>query len=141
MLSFAYLSIDTDLASPSEVSPRLRDLITGLRSGDIVAASILNQLDSNLSDEIRALVAHRGMNTERFLANVLTAFALDVADETWRRVIRRDESVDNNGEAGVLTDLLSAAMHQMLLQRQRLAGETADEDPLATPGRRFGRNT
>lgn len=49
-------------------------------------APILSRLDPNLSDEIRALVAHRGVTVESFLADVLMAFALDVVDETWRRV-------------------------------------------------------
>ena len=35
---------------------------------------------------IRTLVAHRGVTVESFLADVLMAFALDVVDETWRRV-------------------------------------------------------
>ena len=49
-------------------------------------APILSRLDPNLSDEIRTLVAHRGVTVESFLADVLMAFALDVVDETWRRV-------------------------------------------------------
>jgi hypothetical protein len=45
-------------------------------------APILSRLDPNLSDEIRPLVAHRGVTVESFLADVLMAFALDVVDET-----------------------------------------------------------
>jgi hypothetical protein len=117
---------------------RLRDLIAGLRSGDIAAAVILRRLDPNLSDEIRALVAHRGISVEGFLANVLMAFALDIADETWRQVISREESVVEDVEAGAFGDLLTEAMRQILRRGLRLAGETANQKPSATSGRRVG---
>jgi hypothetical protein len=127
MVGLAYLCVDADLASTAEVSPRLRDLISGLWSGDIAAASVVSQLDPDFCDEIRALVAHRGINLEMFLANVLLAFALDIADETWSRVVQRKESLGKNGEAVALSDLLTVAMHQMLQRGLRLRGETAGE--------------
>jgi hypothetical protein len=128
MFSFCFLSIDDHLSSTGQTSPRLHDLIAGLRSGDIAAAPILSRLDPNLSDEIRALVAHRGVTVESFLANVLMAFALDVADETWRRVTGGGESVVDDAEAGVLGDLIAEAMRQILLHGLRIEGETATQE-------------
>ncbi|MFI4994876.1 MAG: hypothetical protein ACHQAQ_03725 [Hyphomicrobiales bacterium] len=138
ILGFGFLSIDGDLPAADRASPRLRDLIAGLRSGDIAAAALLERLDPNLSDEVRALVAHRGIAAERFLADVLIAFALDIADEAWRRVMRRGDWIAEDVEAAALGDLLTQAMHRMLLRGLRLAGETANPEPPATPGRRVG---
>jgi hypothetical protein len=136
--SFGFLSIDDHLSSTGQTSPRLRDLIASLRSGDIAAEPILSQLDPNLSDEIRALVAHRGVTVEMFLANVLMAFALDVADETWRRVAGGGESVVEDSEAGALGDLIAEAMRQMLLDGLRIEGDTASQELSTKLGRRVG---
>jgi hypothetical protein len=138
MLSFAYLSMHNGLTSTGEAAPRLRDLIAGLRSGDIAAASILGLLDPTISDKIRGVVAHRGINMERFLADVLIAFALDIADETWRQAVCRRECVGESGQAGMLSDLLTEATHQMLQRSLPLAGEALNQEPPVTPGRRVG---
>jgi hypothetical protein len=119
-------------------SLRLSDLIADLGSGVIVADSVIDQLDPNLSDEIRALVAHRRINLEKFLASVLLAFALDIADEVWSRVIRRSESLGESGEAAALTDVLNEAMLRMLQRGLRLGDETPHEPPIVTRGRRVG---
>ena len=129
--------IDTDLAFTGEIQPRLRDMIAGLRSGEIPAAAILSQLDSNLSDEIRALVAHRGIDMERFLADVLIDFMLNVADEAWRGVTSHRGS-GNDAEAGALSALVTAAVRQMLLHRLRLPGKMAHDGALEAFSRRVG---
>jgi len=90
---FGYLIADAESPPGSTGAPRLRDLIVGLLSGDIAAATILGRLDPNLSDEVRAMVAHRGMTAESFLANALMAFAFDVADESWRQAIKYREPI------------------------------------------------
>lgn len=136
MLGIGFLTIDGALPSTDRASLRLRDLIAGLRSGDIAASAILERLDPDLSDEVRALVAHRGITPEDFLADVLTAFALDIADETWRRVMSRGDRIAEDVEAAALGDLVAQAAHQMLIRGLRIAGETANPGPPATPGRR-----
>jgi hypothetical protein len=119
-------------------SLRLRDLIAGLGSGVIAADSLIDQLDPNLSDEIRAFVVHRRINLEKFLASVLLAFALDIADEVWGRMIGRSESLGESGEAAALSDVLNEAMHRMLQRGLRLGDETPHEAPIVTRGRRVG---
>ncbi len=132
-----FLFIDDHFSPAGEAPHRLRDLIAGLRSGAIDAAPILGRLDPNLSDEVRALVAHRGVGAESFLAGVLMAFALDVADETWRRMTAEKDNPDL-AEAAALGDLLARAMRQALEQGLRLEGETKSPASAARPGRRVG---
>jgi len=79
-----------------------------------------------------------GVKIARRITNVLMAFALDIADETWRQVISREESVVEDVEAGAFGDLLTEAMRQILRRGLRLAGETANQKPSATSGRRVG---
>jgi len=135
MFSFGFLPIDDRLSSTGQTSLRLRDLIAGLRSGDIAAAPILSRLDPSLSDEVRALVAHRRVTVESFLANVLMAFALDVADETWRRVTGGGESVAEDAQAEALGDLIAEAVRHTLRRGLRIEGKTASPES-AKPGRR-----
>ncbi len=132
------MSIDTEPESMTAASLRLRDLIAGLGSGVITADSLIDQLDPNLSDEIRALVAHRRINLEKVLASVLLAFALDIADEVWGRMMRRSESLGESGEAAALTDVLNEAMLRMLQRGLRLGDETPRQPPIMTRGRRVG---
>ncbi len=136
VFGFGFLSIDGGLPPAGETPTRLRDLIAGLRSGAIDAAPILGRLDPNLSDEVRALVAHRGVTVESFLANVLMAFALDVADETWRRMTGGEDKGSEHAEAAALGDLIAQAMRQVLVHGLRLEGETASEESSVRPGRR-----
>jgi hypothetical protein len=134
---FTYLIADAE--SPpgsSAAAPRLRDLIRGLLSGDIAAATILARLDPNLSDEIRALVAHRGITAESFLANALLAFALDVADESWRQAIKYREAVAEDSEAAAFSDLLSEVMRQRL-EREVSIGRPAESETHLTLARRI----
>jgi hypothetical protein len=134
---FGYLIADSESSSESTNVPRLRDLILGLLSGDIAAADILGRLDPNLSDEIRAMVAHRGMNVESFLANALMAFALDVADESWRQAIKFREAIADDAEAAAFTDLLTEIMRQRL-EREVSLGRDAASGTNVTLARRLG---
>ncbi len=138
MPSFAFHSLDGGSSRAGETPLRLRDWIAGLRSGDIAAATILGRLDSNLSDEVRAEVAHRGVAAEAFLANVLMAFALDVADETWRRIASREGSAGDDSEAEALGDLVAEAVRQTLSRELLLSGNALRQAPSAGPGRRVG---
>jgi hypothetical protein len=134
---FTYLIADAE--SPpgsSAAAPRLRDLIRGLLSGDIAASTILARLDPNLSDEIRALVAHRGMTAESFLANALLAFALDVADESWRQAIKYREAIAEDSEAAAFADLLTEVMRQRL-EREISLGRQAHSETHLTLARRI----
>ena len=134
---FGYLIADAESSSGSTGAPRLRDLILGLLSGDIPAASILGRLDPNLSDEVRAMVAHRGVSVESFLANALMAFALDVADESWRQAIKFREAIGGDAEAAAFTDLLTEVMRQRLEREISLAwpAESEPQDDSCAPNR------
>jgi hypothetical protein len=135
---FGFLSTEDPSAPAGDGPPRLRDLIAGLRAGEIEAATLLDRLDPDLSDEVRALVAHRGVAAETFLASVLMAFALDVADETWRRMTSGDSSDTDRAEAAAFADLVRRAVRQTLVRGLRLEGETDRRESPARPGRRVG---
>lgn len=136
---FGYLIADAEPPSGG-AAPRLRDLIGGLVSGDIAGASILARLDPNLSDEIRAVVAHRGMTLETFLANALLAFALDVADDSWRQAIKFREAVSTDAEAAAFADLLTEILRQRLEREISIGWEASwDVRPQShTLARRIG---
>ncbi|MGH6818651.1 MAG: hypothetical protein ACREC1_07775 [Methylovirgula sp.] len=133
---FGYLIADAETSSGGG-APRLRDLIVGLLSGDIAATAILARLDPNLSDEIRALIVHRGITAESFLANALMAFALDIADESWRQAIKYREATAKDAEAAAFADLLTEVMRQRL-EREISLGWQAEREPQATLARRIG---
>lgn len=133
---FGYLIADAETSSGGG-APRLRDLIIGLLSGDIAATAILARLDPNLSDEIRALIVHRGITAESFLANALMAFALDIADESWRQAIKYREATAKDAEAAAFADLLTEVMRQRL-EREISLGWQAEREPQATLARRIG---
>jgi hypothetical protein len=107
----ATLFADAESASPGD-APRLRDLILGLMSGSISASVILDRLDPSFADEIHAFVTHRGMTAENFIANALLAFALDVADQSWRQGIRSRHPRRADPEADMVADLLAEIMRQ-----------------------------
>jgi hypothetical protein len=134
---FGYLIADSGSSPDGAAAPRLRDLIIGLLSGDIAATSILGRLDPNLSDEVRAVVAHRGMTAESFLANALMAFALDVADESWRQAIKFREAIAEDAEAAAFADLLTEVMRQRL-EREISLGWEAESEAQTTLARRIG---
>jgi hypothetical protein len=136
--NFGFLSTDEPDARAGDEAPRLRDLIAGLRSGEIDAAGILDRLDPDLSDEVRALVAHRGVNAETFLASVLMAFALDVADETWRRMTEDDSEGSDKAEAAAFGDLVASGVRRALVRGLRLEGEAGRRQSPSTAGRRVG---
>ncbi len=134
---FGYLIADAETSSGGGTAPRLRDLIVGLLSGDIAAAAILARLDPNLSDEVRALVAHRGITAESFLANALMAFALDIADESWRQALQYREATADDAEAAAFADLLTEVMRQRL-EREVSIGWQKESEPHITLARRIG---
>ncbi len=134
---FGYLIADTESSPGNAAVPRLRDLILGLLSGEIAAATILARLDPNLSDEVRALVAHRGITAESFLANALMAFALDIADESWRQAIKYREATAADAEAAAFADLLTEVMRQRL-EREISLGWQTESEPHVTLARRIG---
>ncbi|MFZ0728610.1 MAG: hypothetical protein WAM51_00620 [Methylovirgula sp.] len=134
---FGYLIADAEASSGGGGVPRLRDLIIGLLSGDIAAATILARLDPNLSDEIRAVIVHRGMTAESFLANALMAFALDIADESWRQAVKHREAAAEDAEAAAFADLLREVMRQRLEREISLAAH-AESEPHLTLARRIG---
>jgi hypothetical protein len=134
---FGYLIADAETSFGGAAAPRLRDLIVGLLSGDIAAATILARLDPNLSDEIRALIVHRGITAESFLANALMAFALDIADESWRQAIKYREATAKDAEAAAVADLLTEVMRQRL-EREISLGSHAESEPHLTLARRIG---
>lgn len=135
---FGYFIADAEQPPENAATPRLRDLIFGLLSGEIGAATILGRLDPNLSDEIRAMVAHRGITAESFLANALMAFALDVADESWRQAVKYRESTAEDAEAAAFADLLAEIMRQRLEREICLEWRAGSSEPHVTLARRIG---
>jgi ATP phosphoribosyltransferase regulatory subunit HisZ len=136
MLIFDFLAINADLRIKAEPTLRLRDVIGGLKSGDIRAAALLDRLDPNLSDEIRAVAAHRGVSAESFLANVLKTFALDAADEALRQLVQRSEVISDDAEADALGNLFAEALRRTLVQDVRLGARRRGSEPARTLGRR-----
>ena len=133
---FGYILADSQ-ASSEGPTPRLRDLILGLLSGEIAAAAVMSRIDPNLADEVRAVVAHRGITAESFLANALMAFALDVADESWRQAIRSREALTDDAEAAALSELLMEVLRQRIEREIAVGGQTQGKRP-AMPVRRIG---
>ena len=124
--------------SSTDDTPRLRDLILGLHAGTISAASLLDRLDPASADEIRAFVAHRGLTVESFIANALLAFALDIADQSWRRQVKSRQFDAEDPEANLVADLLAEIMRQQLNRELSLAWPAAARESHATFGRRRG---
>ncbi|ACK51365.1 hypothetical protein Msil_2436 [Methylocella silvestris BL2] len=113
----------------------LRDLVAGLRSGGIEASAILNRLDPDLADEIHAVAVHRGVTTESYLAGALVNFALEAADEAWRRLGERAAPIDADQEAAAFGVLLSEALRRTLTRDARISSGVGAE-PAAKKGRR-----
>ena len=123
-------------SSASGDAPRLRDLILGLHSGSISAAVVLDRLDPAVADEIRAFVVHRGLSAENFIANALLAFALDVADQSWRQGLKSRQSRSDDPEADMVADLLLEIMRQRRDREIYLAWPAAARESHVTLGRR-----
>jgi len=118
--------------------PRLRELMLGLLSGNISAASVLDRLDPAFADEIHAFVAHRGMSSENFIAQALLAFALDIADKSWDQAIRSRRPHNDDPEADVIGDLLTEIMRQKREREIFLSPAGSAHDSPQTMGRRRG---
>lgn len=131
----ASLFVHAESSSPGD-TPRLRDLILGLLSGSVSAASVLDRLEPSFADEIHAFVAHRGMTPENFIANALLAFALDVADQSWRQGVRSRRTPGDDPEAEIVADLLSEIMRQRRDRETHLAWPKSARESHVTLGRR-----
>jgi len=133
----ATLFVNAD-SSASGDTPRLRDLILDLHAGTISATSVLERLDPAFADEIRAFVAHRGLAAEHFIANALLAFALDVADQSWRQGIKARQPHAEDPEADLIADLLTEIMRQRRDREVSLAWPATARESHVTFGRRRG---
>ncbi len=135
---FDFISLKPDFSVDDEEPLRLRDLIVGLRSGAIPASLILDRLDTDLSDEIRAVVAHRAVSAESFLAKALVNFALDAADEAWRQLANRAAPAAGDAEAGAFASFLSSALRRAVPRNLRIGMQGPARTGGATLGRRVG---
>lgn len=138
MLIFDFSSIGDEIRIDEEEPLRLRELIAGLRSGALPATMILDRVEPDLSDEIRAVAAHRGVSAESFIVNALLNFALDAADGAWRRLARRTAHAESDGEAEAFTDVLSEALRRTLVRDLRIESQWRGEKSASTLGRRVG---
>ncbi len=139
MLMFDFLSRGADFRIEDAEPLRLRDLIGGLRSGAIPASLILDRLDPDLSDEIRAVVAHRGATAESFIARALVTFALDAADEAWRQLARRSGEADAcDAETSAFASLLTEALRRALMRNARIGSQRRGAAAGAALARRIG---
>jgi hypothetical protein len=130
----ANLFVNADSSAPGDALG-LRDLILGLHSGGIPAAIVLDRLDPAFADEIRAFVVHRGLSAENFIANALLAFALDVADQSWRQGLKSRRPSDDP-EADMVAELLREIMRQRRDREIHLAWPAATRESPVTLGRR-----
>jgi hypothetical protein len=131
----ATLFVNAD-SSASGDATGLRDLILGLHSGTIAATFVLDRLDPAFADELRAFVVHRGLSAENFIANALLAFALDVADQSWRQGLKSRQPHSDDPEADMVGDLLREIMRQRLDREVHLAWPATARDSHVTLGRR-----
>ncbi|MEJ0092618.1 MAG: hypothetical protein WDN46_04050 [Methylocella sp.] len=99
---------------------------------------MLDRLDPNLADEIRAVAAHRRVSVENFLSNVLRTFALDAADETWRQLVERLEPISDDAEADALGNLFAEALRRTLARDIRVSAQGVKTKPARTLARRVG---
>ncbi|MGP8232515.1 MAG: hypothetical protein ACLQL2_07605 [Methylovirgula sp.] len=134
----ATLFVHAESDSTNGEAPRLRELMLGLLSGNISAASVLDRLDPAFTDEIHAYVAHRGLSAENFIAQALLAFALDIADKSWDQAIRSRRAHGDDPEADVISDLLGEIMRQRRDREIFLARPDTARESHATLGRRRG---
>ncbi|MDR3408743.1 MAG: hypothetical protein P4L68_09605 [Methylovirgula sp.] len=134
----ATLFVHAESVSADGAPPRLRELMLGLLSGNISAASVLDRLDPASADEIRAFVVHRGLSAENFIAQALLAFALDIADKSWDQAIRSRRASGDDPEADVISDLLAEIMRQRRDREIFLTRPDAARESHATLGRRRG---
>ena len=135
LLATLFVNADSSAAGDA---PRLRDLILGLHAGTISATSVLDRLDPAFADEIHAFVAHRGLTVESFIANALLAFALDVADQSWRQGIKARQPQAEDPEAALVADVLAEIMRQRLDRQIFLTWPAAARESHVTFGRRRG---
>ncbi len=135
LLATLFVNADSSAAGDT---PRLRDLILGLHAGTISATSVLDRLDPAFADEIHAFVAHRGLTVESFIANALLAFALDVADQSWRQGIKARQPQAEDPEAALVADVLAEIMRQRLDRQISLTWPAAARESHVTFGRRRG---
>jgi hypothetical protein len=131
----ATLLVNADSSDPGDATG-LRDLILGLHSGSVPAAVILDRLDPAFADEIHAFVVHRGLTAEHFIANALLAFALDVADQSWRQGLKSRQSISGNPEADMIGDLLREIMRQRRDREIHLTRPDTAHESHVTLGRR-----
>lgn len=131
----ATLLVNADSSAAGDATG-LRDLILGLHLGSIPAAVVLDRLDPAFADEIHAFVVHRGLNAENFIANALLAFALDVADQSWRQGLKSRQSHSDDPEADMIADLLREIMRQRRDREIHLAWPAAARESHVTLGRR-----
>ncbi len=131
----ATLFVNADSSAPGD-APRLRDLIQGLHSGSISAGVVLDRLDPAFADEIHAFVVHRGLSAENFIANALLAFALNVADQSWRQGLKSRQAHSDDPEADMVADLLREIMRQRRDREIHLPWPATARESHVTLGRR-----
>ena len=133
---YDFASIVSDIRLDSAEPLRLRDLVAGLRSGELTAQSITDRLPPDLADEVAAVALHRGVGADTLIVSALLTFALDAADEAWRRLEERRAEPAGDGEARAFAVLLNEAVRRALDRGQRIAAPAGAEKIADFHGRR-----
>lgn len=130
---YDFAAIVSEIAPDQGEPLRLRDIVAGLRAGEIGAQTFIDRLPPDLADEIRAVALHRGASVESFVVGALLTFALDAADEAWRRLESR--GADGDGEARALEALMGEAVRRELGRDARLGATGKAERPTSAARR------
>ncbi|WP_395666800.1 hypothetical protein [Methylocella sp.] len=133
---YDFASIVSEIRLDASGPLRLRDLVAALRSGELSAQSITDRLSPDLADEVAAVALHRGVSVETLIVGALLNFALDAADEAWRRLEERRAEPAGDGEARAFAVLLSGAVRRALDRDPRIAAPSGVEKISDFHGRR-----
>ena len=116
---------------------RLRELISGLHAHHVAGDDLAERLEPGIADELRAMVAHRGLRMADFMAEALMEVAFDAADAAWHNALRHRAGSHEDPEAALLSHVFEKAMRLHLQSETMLAtGQATGPAPVAA--RRVG---
>ena len=107
---------------------RFRDLIHGLHSGHPQAQQLLGLLDAGIADELSAIVAHRQITVDDFVAHALMQHALELADSAWQVAIEQRPGPQKTAELAHIREVIAKAIRRHLQAEVALScGEKVGE--------------
>lgn len=110
----------------------LRDLVSGLQSGHPAARELVQRLDPEIADQLRAMVVHRGSSMADFVAEVLVSIAHETAEAAWSGALAQYSANHDDPEAALLGRIVEDAMRRRLRAELLIASDQdADGEPFA----------